>query len=215
MKRIAALVLATACVLSACIPLSFPGQATVAPPVDAQATEAALAATLAAGTLNALPTPTMLTATFTLLPVATDTGLPTATGAASQTLTLDPNLTATNTIAVSPTATVPTVAQTDPTGTETLHPRFFGTLPPALPSGTIGLINRAKVDVYVSLQCKTIDGYTTIIEYPVRGRFQVSAPAGRYTYVAWVGGRQFQGSFHLGKGEELSITFNRDKITIK
>jgi hypothetical protein len=105
--------------------------------------------------------------------------------------------------------------QANAAATETLHPRFFGTLPPAIPYGEIGLINKAKVDVYVSLQCKTIDGQTTILEYPVFGRFRVSAPAGRYTYVAWVGGRQFQGAFKLDKGEELSITFNKDKITLK
>jgi hypothetical protein len=99
--------------------------------------------------------------------------------------------------------------------TETLYPRFFGTLPPALPFGNVKLVNKAKVDVYVSLQCTTIDGYKTIIEYPVFGSFSVSAPAGRYNYVAWVGGRQFQGSFRLSKGEDLSITFNKDKVTIK
>jgi hypothetical protein len=77
------------------------------------------------------------------------------------------------------------------------------------------LVNRAKAEVYVSLQCTTVDGYTTIIEYPVFGRLKVSAPAGKYNYVAWVGGRQLIGSFSLSKGEELSITFNREKVTIK
>lgn len=216
MKRTAVLVLVIACMLSACIPLPFPRQPTVAPaPVDAQATEAALVATLAAGTLNALPTPTLVTATFTLPPDTADTDSPAATEAATETLTTDPNFIATNTTTATLAATVTTVAQANPAATETLHPRFFGTLPPAIPFGKIGLINRAKADVYVSLQCKTIDGYTTIIEYPVRGRFEVSAPAGRYTYVAWVGGRQFQGSFRLDKGEDLSITFDRDKVTIK
>jgi hypothetical protein len=97
----------------------------------------------------------------------------------------------------------------------TLHPRFYGTLPPAIPFGKVTLVNRAKVDVYVSLQCTTIDGQKTIIEYPVFGMREVSAPAGNYNYVAWVGGRQFLGSFRLDKGEDLTITFRKDKITLK
>jgi hypothetical protein len=209
MNRTAVLVLATAFILSACIPLPFLGQPTAAPAVDAQATDAALAATLAVETLNALPTLTMEPATDTPEPAATDTESPTATETATESLTPDPNATATIT------ATATTITQIDATATETLYPRFFGTLPPVIPSGEVQLINRAKADVYVSLQCKTIDGYTTILEYPVFGRFRVSAPAGRYIYVAWVGGRQFQGSFHLDKGEDLSITFNKDKVTIK
>jgi hypothetical protein len=174
-----------------------------------------MAATLAAGTLNALPTPTLVTATFTLQPVATDTESATATGIVTETMTPDPNLTATNTMTATLPATATAVAQANATATITLHPRFYGTLPPAVPFGKIALINRAKADVYVSLQCTTVDGYKTIIEYPVFGRLRVSAPAGRYIYVAWVGGRQFQGSFRLDKGEDLSITFNRDKVTLK
>lgn len=214
MKRTAVLVLATVFFLSSCIPSSFFQQPTVAPPVDSQATDAAMAATLVAGTLNALPTPTLVPASDTLEPTATDTEPPTAT----ETLTVDPNITATETMVpetATITGTLPTATQAIATATETLHPRFYGTLPPAIPFGKVRLVNRAKADVYVSLQCMTIDGYTTIIEYPVFGRFRVSAPAGRYNYVAWVGGRQFQGSFRLGKGEDLTITFNKDKVTIK
>lgn len=218
MKRTAILVLSTVFVLSACIPLPFLQQPTVAPAVDAQTTDAAMAATFAAETLSALPTPTVFTATNTLVPTVTDTDSPTATEIATDTLTPDPNITATETMLTTigtVTGTLPTAIQVVTTATETSHPRFFGTLPPALPYGNVKLGNKAKVDVYVSLQCKTLDGYTTIIEYPVFGSFSVSAPAGKYTYVAWVGGRQFQGSFHLSKGEELSITFNKDKVTIK
>ena len=221
MNRTAVLVLATAFILSACIPLPFLQQPTAAPAVDVQATDAALAGTLAAGTLNALPTPTLEPATDTPEPTVTDMESPTAT----ETLTPDPNVTATETVtAVTGTAftstatitgTAPPISQANATATETLYPRFFGTLPPAIPFGKVRLVNRAKADVYVSLQCTTIDGYKTIIEYPVFGRLRVSAPAGKYVYVAWVGGRQFQGSFSLSRGEDLSLTFNRDKVTIK
>jgi hypothetical protein len=218
MKRTAVLILATVFILSACIPAPFLGQPTVTPAVDAQATEAAMAATFAAETLNALPTPTLMPATEPLEPTATDTELPSVTATATETVSPDPNATSTETMipqTATITGTLPTATQVVTTATETLYPRFFGTLPPALPFGQVKLSNRAKVDVYVSLQCTTIDGYKTIIEYPVFGSFSVSAPAGRYNYVAWVGGRQFQGSFRLSKGEDLSITFNKDKVTIK
>ena len=218
MKRTAVLILATVFMLSACIPVPFLGQPTVAPAVDAQATDAAVAATFAAETLNALPTPTQMPATEPLEPTATSTELPPATATVTETATPDPNATSTETMVpqtATTTGTLATATQVVATATETLYPRFFGTLPPALPFGQVKLSNRAKVDVYVSLQCTTIDGYKTIIEYPVFGSFSVSAPAGRYNYVAWVGGRQFQGSFGLSKGEDLSITFNKDKVTIK
>ena len=220
MSRPAVLVLVIALLLNACIPLSLPGQPTSAPVIDTGATDVALAATMAAETLNALPTPTLVPATDTQPPTATHTGFPTETEAATQTLTPDPNATpsATGTTAANVTTATGTVATSAPinaTATVTLHPRFYGTLPPAIPFGKVNLVNKAKADVYVSLQCTTIDGNKTIIEYPVFGRVNVSAPAGSYVYVAWVGGRQFQGSFHLSKGEDLSITFNKDKVTIK
>jgi hypothetical protein len=113
------------------------------------------------------------------------------------------------------TGTPPTATQSVATATETLHPRFFGTLPPAIPYGKVKLVNRSKAETYISLYCTTVDGYTTIIEYPVYGRLRVSAPAGSYTYVAWVGGRQYQGAFHLGKSDEVEIIIGKDKITVK
>ena len=221
MKRTAVLVLATAFILSACIPgLPSLQQPTEVPVVDVQATDAAMAETHAVETLNALPTPTLEPATETLEPTATDTEAPTATETVTETLTPDPNITATETEAAfistaTVTGTPPTAIPAVATTTETLHPRFFGTLPPAIPYGKIRLINRAKAEVYVSMDCTTIDDYRTIIEYPVFGKMNVSAPLGSYTYVAWVGGREFQGWFNLGKDDSLEITFEKDKVTIK
>jgi hypothetical protein len=224
--------LAMALLLSACIPaLPSLQQPEEAPAVDVQATDAAMAQTLEAETLNPLPTPT-LPASDTPEPTSTPTNTATPTETATPThvtvtvtLTIDPNVTITDTgtaitgTPITPTVTVtgtlPTVTQVIPTATETLHPRFYGTLPPALPFGKVKLINKSKAEVYVSLHCTTSDGYTTIIEYPVPQRLRVSAPAGKYTYVAWVGGRQFQGSFGLGKGNDIEITFFKDKVTIK
>ena len=221
MKRTVVLALAAAFLLSACIPglpqLQPPDEA---PVVDFQATEAVMAETHAAETLNALPTPTLEPATETPEPTTTNTEAPADTQAATETLTPDPNITVTETVTVftstaTITGTLPTATQFVATATETLYPRFFGTLPPAIPYGKVGLVNKSKVEVYISLQCTTVDGYKTIIEYPVAGRFKVSAPAGTYTYVAWVGGRDFQGAFGLGKGDEVEILIEKDKITVR
>ena len=230
MKRTAVYLLATAFFLSACIfELPSPQQPADAPAVDVRATDAALAETLAVETLNALPTPTLEPATDTPEPTATYTVTATATtdpmAAITETLSQDQTETATaiGTVetstaiieAATATGTPPTATQTtSPTPTETLYARFYGTLPPSIPYGKVTLINKSKAEVYISMNCTTVDGYTTIIEYPVSGRMRVSAPAGNYTYVAWVGGRQFQGWFGLGKNGEVEITFNKDKIII-
>jgi len=229
MKRTVVYLLATALFLNACIP-AFPSlqQPEGAPAIDVEATDAALAATLAVETLNALPTPTLEPASNT--PEPTGTAATSVTATAMETLTPDPNASATSTVttALSPTITVTfaiatvtttwtpdTFSQyTTPTPTETLYARFYGTLPPSIPYGKVNLINKSKAEVYISMHCTTVDGYTTIIEYPVDGRMRVSAPAGRYTYVAWVGGRQFQGWFGLGKGGEVEIVFEKNKVTV-
>jgi len=232
MKRAGYLVLTMAFILSACMPaLPSLQQPDDSPAIDADATDQALAATLAVETLNALPTPTLEPATNTSEP--TETQAQTATVTATETQTPDPNATPTETITPDPNATptvtgtietaTPTITGTLPaatqtaslTPTETPYALLFGTLPPALPSGKIKLINKSKADVYVSLTCTTHDGYTTILEYPVDGTMRVAAPAGRYTYNAWVGGRQFQGFFGLGKKEEVEITFEKNKVTTK
>jgi hypothetical protein len=199
MNRTAVFVLAF--LLSACIPLPFLGEPTAAPTANAQATQDVLSITSVAETLNALPTPTLVLAVETLDLTATNAGFLTDSQAASETVTPGSSLTnkfpgteaftetpvATGqmTATATQTATLPAPSTAAATGTE--HPRFYGTLPPAIPYGEVVLINKAKADVYVSLQCTTVDGYKTIIEYPVFGRLRVLAPAGKYIYVAWVG----------------------------
>jgi hypothetical protein len=225
MKRTAVTLLAMALFLSACIPAlpSLQQPVEQEPAVDVQATDAALAATLAVETLNALPTPTLEPATNTPEPTFTE-AIP-ATMTETATATVDPNasVTATETSEISTsdagtadTATATSVvASATVTATETLYARFYGTLPPAIPFGKIKLINRSKTEVYVSLQCTTVDGYKTILEYPVNGSMKVSAPAGWYIYVAWVGGRQYEGQFGLTKNGDVEITFGQGKITVK
>jgi hypothetical protein len=237
MKRTVVYMLAMVLFLSACNALPSFQLPDSAPAVDVQATDAAMAETLAVETLNALPTPTLEPATDTpeSTSTLTQTATATETSTATETLTPDPNVTTTDTstaitatgtttaVSVTPntatstvTGTPPTVTQsTTPSATETLYARFYGTLPPAIPYGKVKLTNKSKAEVYISMNCTTVDGYNTIIEYPVPGRLRVSAPAGKYTYVAWVGGRQFQGWFGLGNRGEVEITFNKDKVTIK
>lgn len=76
------------------------------------------------------------------------------------------------------------------------------------------LLNRSKSEVYVSLRCTTPDGNVTILEYPVGGKMRISAPAGRYTYVAWVGGRKFEGWFNLARNGEINMTFEKKKVKV-
>ena len=101
-----------------------------------------------------------------------------------------------------------------PTRTETPVSLSYGSVPAGTPYGKIKLSNKAKTEVYVSLQGTTRDGFHVINEYPVGGTMEVKVPAGWYIYVAWVGGRKFEGQFKLGGGSDHSITFYRDRIVV-
>jgi LysM repeat protein len=101
-----------------------------------------------------------------------------------------------------------------PRPTETPRSLSHGTVPAGTPYGKIKLSNKAKTEVYVSLQGTTRDNFHVVNEYPVGGTLQVKVPAGWYTYVAWVGGRKFNGQFKLGGGSDHTITFYRDKIVV-
>ena len=225
MTRTTTIALSLALLLNACIPalpFSQPSDATQ-PPNESQATEPALTATAPAATSTEPPTSTSILpsdtpqATVTLSDTAiAETDIADTMTAVQETATFTANETAgspTASAAASSTATFE--PSSNPIATETLHPRFFGTLPPAIAYGKIKLVNKAKAEVYISMQCTTVEGAITILEYPVRGSMRVSAPAGRYNYVVWVGGRQLVGFFGLGKNEELTITIFRDRVTVK
>jgi hypothetical protein len=79
----------------------------------------------------------------------------------------------------------------------------------------IVLVNKSEAQAYISLQNQPEKGSVSILEYPVKKQVTVKAPLGYYQYVAWVGGRQLTGSFTLGKGDELTITLYKDRITIQ
>jgi hypothetical protein len=91
----------------------------------------------------------------------------------------------------------------------------YGTLPPAVPSSKLTLINRSKTKAYISLQVVTAKGGPAIIEYPVTRRIEVDAPVGEYLYVAWVGGRKMVGEFRLRHDEDMEIILYRDRVVVQ
>jgi hypothetical protein len=223
MKKLLFVVLILSLALSACLPAFLQQQPGAnngtgeAPQVNIEETAAAMAGTMAVQTIDALPTPTMVTPTKVValsptpivsttvkLDISATTTTPTSSATATAT-TIPPN---------TPTQT-PTINSGLATPTTTLHARFFGTLPPSLPYGSVTLSNKSKAEAYISLQCTTPEGYITIMEYPVKGTFDVKVPAGKYTYVAWVGGKEMTGDFSLSRRQALVITLYKDKISIE
>ncbi len=236
MKKISFLLITLVFTLSACLLPGLPQQAsaTNTPAPDLNAT----AAVFSQQTLDALPsdtavpsntpeimtpteTPTQATATETqnsvLLTLTATLGTGTvAAGSEVSPLTGTPGLQSVI-IGTLPLTTTPSATATSNglTSTETAHPLYFGTQPPYLPFGHIELTNKSKTDVYISMRCITRDGFITIIEYPVENFVAAKGPAGKYTYVVWVGGRKIEGSFSLARDQDLSIVIFKDRVTIK
>jgi len=227
MKRLFFVLSALGLMLNACLPAVSQPQEYPTPfsESDLQAT----AAVLSQLTLQAVPTNTTLPSETAVINTPSHTP---AQSDATETVnpvlqTLTATLLAGTPAEETQTAITGTPPADDATGTPsatavsstrgatTPQPLSHGTLPPALPAGTISLFNKAQVDVYISLRCVTKDGYVTILEYPVKKNFNTAAPAGNYTYIAWVGGRQFDGSFSLEKDGFITITFFKDKINVK
>ena len=222
MKKSLVAFLALSLLLSACSAIPGLGQPEASAPTPiSQADLEATSAVFVQQTLQAMPSaisaptetpviaaPTQTATVTATQPIPTETGVPAL-------LTLTATL---NAITGTP-ATAGTVVGNPVAGTATAtieaQPLTYGTLPPNLPYGTINLFNKSHVDVYISLRCVTKEGYVTYLEYPVKQNFDVSAPAGKYTYVAWVGGRQFDGSFALENDGYMTITFFKDKVNLK
>lgn len=214
-------------VVAGCLPAS-PTQAPNPTPIS-ESDLRLTAAVLSQQTLQAIPTNTLLPSKTPVIVTPSSTPIqPTPTETENPvwltlTATLNAGTAAVNEAtqtAMGIAGTLPSVGTSTPTTnpltvTGTPHPLFYGTLPPNLPYGTIQLFNKSHVDVYISLRCVTKDGYVTILEYPVKRIVNTSAPAGNYTYVAWVGGRQFDGSFSLANDGFATVTFFKDKVNIK
>ena len=222
MKRILFLSIALSLLVGACLPALPQSQENPTPisETDLQAT----AAVLSQQTLQALPTdtsapsetPVVVTPSLTATqPTPTETVNPVLLTLTATLLAGTPTLGTETAI----TGTVQSVTETvfaNASATQgTPLPLSYGTLPPNLPYGTIDLFNKSHVEVYISLRCVTKDGYVTILEYPVKQNFKVSAPAGRYTYIAWVGGRQFDGSFTMDNDGFVTITFFKERVNVK
>ena len=227
MKKIIVLVIMFGFMLSACIPAAQT-QATNPTPISESVLQAT-AALLVQQTLEAFPTQTVVPSNTPVITTPTNTAT-----LATPTETQNPvllTLTATlGTGTVTPGTDTAGILPTTGTGTPQIisasntpnpltptaapQPQFVGTLTPALPSSLVILTKKADVDVYISLRCETSKGNVTILEYPVKRYVDVEAPVGSYTYVAWVGGRQFTGAFSLGHGDVLKINFFKNRITI-
>jgi hypothetical protein len=220
MKKIVILTFVIGLLASSCLPA--PATDIPAPAVDLNAT----AAVLAQQTLEAMPSFTAVPTNTPVVVAESPTSSPTNTATMqAETSTLTPGTvitstgtpaTTTPTLAVTATGNTATItASVGGTATQTLHPRFYGTLPPNLPYNGIELLNRSKVEAYISLQGTTTDGYTTILEYPVGGLFTIQAPVGKYKYVAWVGGNKLIGSFVLSRTNDVRVTIYKDRIEVR
>jgi len=217
-----------ALLLNACLPAALQQPQAANPPApDLNAT----AAVLSQLTLEALPTPTLPPSNTPVVVVPSNT--PTQ-GTATETqnpilLTLTATLGTGTVIANSgPTATAGTIRVATSTSTPTVRPNNFsvtmtasphplhaGTMPPALPFGLVEIKNKSKADAYISMRCVTKEGNITLIEYPVPSFVRTQAPAGKYTFVVWVGGKQILGNFSLARYQELAITIFKDHVAIK
>jgi hypothetical protein len=204
-----------ACVLPAVPNPNVGSTPNTGPTADVDATVNAILSTSFAQTLTAqpiLPTDTP-TPVIEVSPTLGMSDTPTATFTTTPDLTTTP---ATATGGPSSATSTATLAAANPaTSIPTLTIRLYGTLPPAVPSSDIRLINKSKTEAYISLQVTSPDGRYAVIEYPVTGTIDIKAPLGSYLYVAWVGGRKMVGNFRLHGNESLSITLYRDKVIIK
>jgi hypothetical protein len=222
MKKMLFLLTALCFILSACIPAAFQTQATSPAPEipDIQATVAAQVAQTVQSmpSLTSAPSNTPVIITVTSAPTNTQPP-PTLTATQSQSLSTPSAAPGTGTAVatvgtLSATATQVPPQNVTPTGTS--HYQYYGTMPPNLPFGNVSLLNMSKRDAYISLQCTTVDGYVTVIEYPVGGStVKAKAPAGQYLYVAWIGGKQFSGNFKLDKSQDRKILMYKDRVEIK
>lgn len=230
MKKTVLVLVSLAFLIGACQGLPIP-TLPAGPTVDQAATSDSLFKTAVAETLTAQPTVTAPVAVeiseTATLPVETPvvpptdspTGAPTSIEPDTSTPVPGENLTTTPATATEgpppdPLATA-TLAPGQVTASPTLGIRLWGTLPPAVPSSPITLVNKANTEAYISLQVTMPDGTYSILEYPVEGRVKIQAPIGSYLYVAWVGGRKMVGEFRLRSDDELTITLFRDKITVE
>jgi len=217
MKKSLIFILSLMVMTAACLPAAAPTEAP-ASQVDLQATIESIVQTAAAQTLAAQPTstsdPDTASPTMTLPP--TDITVTLSTTSA-------PNLTTTPVTATSGPTEDPNITSTPTaettTGEITLTPTLgvltYGTLPPAVPSNTVYLVNKSKAQAYISLQLCDTEAKGAILEYPVQGTVKIKAPLGNYIYVVWVGGKKLTGTLKVDNNDDLRIIIYKDKVVIR
>lgn len=224
MKKAVILAATVVLVLGACVLPTIPtidisSAPNTGPAVDVAETAEAVLQTAVAQTLMVQPPVTSAPPTDTPATFVEPSPVPGTTESLTATFTSVPDLTNTPATATSgPADTIATAtlaAVTPATSIPTLTIRLWGTLPPAVPSSDIRLINRSKTQAYISLQVTSNDGRYAVLEYPVVGTIDIKAPLGHYLYVAWVGGEKMVGNFRLHGNESLSITLYKDRVVIK
>lgn len=164
-------------------------------------------------TPTALPTDTVVPATETFTPTVELPPLnPTITPPSFDASTVPPSTATGETVIPTLTATPTALPPGGATLTPTLGVLTYGTLPPAVPFNKVTFANRSKAQAYISLQQQDENG--AILEYPVKTRFTVLVPIGRYVYVAWVGGKKMTGSFNLNANSQVIIVLYKDKVVV-
>jgi len=101
------------------------------------------------------------------------------------------------------------------TPTDLMVTRQAGIIPAGTKYAQVKLINKSKRQTYISLHWHYDEKTVAYFEYPVGGTVSDKIPVGRYTYVAWVGGRKMTGSFRMDLGLGVTITIYKDRIAIK
>jgi hypothetical protein len=203
MWRVAARCLvAAACLsLAACLP-SLPGLVSPTPLSSVQPVELSpsaqpasrLSPSPSAQAPSATPVSTY-TPTYTPIPTLTATGAGAVTTTATAT-------------AVSPS---PTQLTASATAGESIS---LDKLPRDTVYKHVGVENRSRSQMDISLHCTTIHGLQTVLEYSNVKRLSLQAPEGDYVYVVYVGGRQIVGSFSLLHVPSVTITVYSDRVTI-
>jgi len=219
MKKFLVPIVVLMVITGACLPVAAPTES--APQVDIQATINSIVNTAAAQTLAALPSPTTALPTDTGTPVVESSSTPDITDTLSTSPV--PNLTTTPVTATSgavdDSSNTPTVTPTTIPATATLTPTLgvitHGTLPPAVPFSDVYLINKSKLQAYITLELCDTEAAGTILGYPVQNTVKIKAPLGNYIYTVWVGGRRINGELKVIKSNDLKITIYKDKVVIQ
>ena len=77
------------------------------------------------------------------------------------------------------------------------------------------LVNKSKVQAYISLQLCDTEAAGAILEYPVQSTLKIKAPIGTYIYVVWVGGKKLTGTLKVNNADDLRIIIYKDEVLIR